>query len=106
MKSPSLAIIFKPRKGRRRQVTGITASRSNRREKQRVFSWQDYPRYSIVNQAQHIILLGKAQQQLYFEEQDYQYFRDCLDAASYNYRLKLHALCADAGSRPYPGHSR
>ena len=49
------------------------------------------PRYSIANQTQHIILQGIEGRQLYFEEQDYQYFHDCLDAAAYNYRLKLHA---------------
>lgn len=49
------------------------------------------PRYSIINQPQHIILQGLEDQQLYFEEQDFQYFRDCLDASAYNYQLKLHA---------------
>ena len=49
------------------------------------------PRYSIINHPQHIILQSRDQLQIYFEEQDYQYFHDCLDAASYNYRLKLHA---------------
>lgn len=49
------------------------------------------PRYSIINQPQHIILQSRDQLQVYFEEQDYQYFHDCLDAASYNYQLKLHA---------------
>ena len=49
------------------------------------------PRYSIVNQPQHIILKGLEGRRLYFEEQDYQYFHDCLDAAAYNYHLKLHA---------------
>jgi putative transposase len=49
------------------------------------------PRYSIINQPQHIILQGRSGQQVYFEEQDYQYFHDCLDAAAYNYRLRLHA---------------
>jgi putative transposase len=49
------------------------------------------PRYSITNQAQHIVLLARAGQTLYFEEQDYQYFHDCLDAAAYNYNLKVHA---------------
>jgi putative transposase len=49
------------------------------------------PRYSIVNQPQHIILQGRDGQSICFEEQDYQYFHDCLDAAAYNYNLKLHA---------------
>lgn len=49
------------------------------------------PRYSITNQPQHIILQGRDGQQIYFEEQDYQYFHDCLDAAAYNYSLRLHA---------------
>ena len=49
------------------------------------------PRYSIVNQPQHIILQGIEGNTLYFEEQDFQYFRDCLDAAAYNYELKVHA---------------
>lgn len=49
------------------------------------------PRYSIVNQPQHIILRSRDDQQIFFAEQDYQYFQDCLDAAAYNYQLKLHA---------------
>jgi putative transposase len=49
------------------------------------------PRYTIINQPQHIIQQGRDGQQIFFEEQDYQYFRDCLDAASFNYQLKVHA---------------
>lgn len=49
------------------------------------------PRYSVVNQPQHVMLLGRDGQQIYFEDQDYRYFHDCLDAAAYNYALKLHA---------------
>jgi putative transposase len=49
------------------------------------------PRYSIINQSQHIILQGRDGQQICFAEQDYQYFHDCLDAAAYNYQLRLHA---------------
>ncbi len=49
------------------------------------------PRYTIINQSQHIIQQGRDWQQVFFEEQDYQYFRDCLDAAAYNYSLKVHA---------------
>ena len=49
------------------------------------------PRYSITNQTQHVILRARAGQTLYVEEQDYQYFYDCLDAAAYNYNLKVHA---------------
>lgn len=49
------------------------------------------PRYTIINQSQHIIQQGRDWQQVFFEEQDYQYFRDCLDAAAYNYGLKVHA---------------
>ena len=49
------------------------------------------PRYYIKNQPQHIILQGRDGQSICFEEQDYQYFHDCLDAAAYNYNLKLHA---------------
>jgi putative transposase len=49
------------------------------------------PRYSIVNQPQNIILQGRDGQQVFYEQQDYQYFHDCLEAASYNYRLKVHA---------------
>ena len=49
------------------------------------------PRYTITNQLQHIIQQGRDGQQVFFEEQDYQYFRDCLDAAAYNYGLKVHA---------------
>lgn len=49
------------------------------------------PRYSIVNQPQHIILQGRDGQTIFHQDQDYQYFHDCLDAAAYNYNLKLHA---------------
>lgn len=49
------------------------------------------PRYAIKNQPQHIIQQGRDGQQIFFEEQDYQYFYDCLDAAAYNYNLKVHA---------------
>lgn len=49
------------------------------------------PRYTIINQAQHIIQQGRDGQQVFFEEQDYRYFRDCLEAAAYNYDLKVHA---------------
>ncbi len=50
------------------------------------------PRYTISNQCQHIIQQGSDWQQVFFEEQDYQYFHDCLDAASFNYELKVHAF--------------
>ncbi|MCP4333695.1 MAG: transposase [Gammaproteobacteria bacterium] len=49
------------------------------------------PRYSIINQPQHIIQQGRDGQKIFFEDQDYQYFHDCLDAAAYNYQLKVHA---------------
>jgi putative transposase len=49
------------------------------------------PRYRIKNLPQHIIQQGQDGQQIFYEEQDYQYFRDCLDAAAYNCQLKLHA---------------
>jgi putative transposase len=49
------------------------------------------PRYSIVNQTQHIIMQGRDGQAIFHQDQDYQYFHDCLDAAAYNYRLKVHA---------------
>ena len=49
------------------------------------------PRYSIINQPQHIILQGRVGQTVFHQGQDYQYFHDCLDAAAYNYRLKVHA---------------
>lgn len=35
--------------------------------------------------------LGREGQAVFFEDQDYQYFHDCLDAAAYNYGLKVHA---------------
>jgi len=49
------------------------------------------PRYTIINQPQHIIQQGRDGQQIFFEDQDYQYFHDCLDAAAYNYQLEVHA---------------
>lgn len=49
------------------------------------------PRYTIINQLQHIILPGREGTQIAFQPEDYQYFRDCLAAAAYNYGLKLHA---------------
>ncbi len=50
------------------------------------------PRYAIKNQPQHIIQQGRDRQKIFFEDQDYQYFHDCLDAAAYNYKLKVHAF--------------
>jgi putative transposase len=49
------------------------------------------PRYAIKNHPQHIIQQGRDGQQIFFADQDYQYFHDCLDAAAYNYQLKVHA---------------
>jgi putative transposase len=49
------------------------------------------PRYTIINQSQHIIQQGREGQRIFIDEQDYQYFRDCLDAAAYNYGLRVHA---------------
>jgi len=49
------------------------------------------PRYSIINQPQHVILQGRQGLSVFQQQQDYQYFHDCLDAAAYNYNLKLHA---------------
>ncbi|MDH3636618.1 MAG: transposase [Gammaproteobacteria bacterium] len=49
------------------------------------------PRYAIKNQPHHIIQRGRDGKQIFFEEQDYQYFYDCLEAAAYNYHLKIHA---------------
>lgn len=49
------------------------------------------PRYKIKNQPQHIIQRGLDGLQIFFEDQDYQYYHDCLDAAAYNYNLKVHA---------------
>lgn len=49
------------------------------------------PRYTIINQTQHIIQRGRDGQQVFFEDQDYQYFHDCLEAAAYNYALNVHA---------------
>lgn len=37
------------------------------------------------------MLLGREGQSVFFADQDYEYFRDCLDAAAYNYGLKVHA---------------
>ncbi len=48
-------------------------------------------RYTIKNQPQHIIQRGLNDQFIFHEEQDYQYFHDCLDAAAFNYDLKVHA---------------
>ena len=49
------------------------------------------PRYNLINQTQHIILQGRDGLSIFTEDQDYQYFHDCLDAAAYNYGLKVHA---------------
>ena len=48
-------------------------------------------RYYIKNQPQHIIQRGINQQDIFFDEIDYQYYLDCLHAAAYNNRLKIHA---------------
>ncbi len=49
------------------------------------------PRYTIINQLQHIILQGRDGLKIFVEEQDFIYFRDCLDAAAYTYGLSVHA---------------
>ena len=49
------------------------------------------PRYNLINQPQHIMLISNGREPIFFAQQDYQYFHDCLDAAAYNYQLKLHA---------------
>lgn len=49
------------------------------------------PRYKIKNQPQHIIQRSIEGLQIFFEHQDYQYYHDCLEAAAYNYNLKIHA---------------
>ena len=49
------------------------------------------PRYTIINQPQHIIQRGQNGKRIFRAKQDYQYFHDCLDAAAYNYNLKVHA---------------
>ena len=49
------------------------------------------PRYYIKNQPQHVIQRGIDQQEIFFQEQDYQYYYDCLEAAAYNNNLKIHA---------------
>ena len=50
------------------------------------------PRYTIINQPQHIIQRGRGGKRIFRAEQDYQYYRDCLEAAAYNYELKVHAF--------------
>jgi putative transposase len=49
------------------------------------------PRYYIKNQPQHIIQRGIDQQDIFYDEVDYQYYLDCLYAAAYNNDLKIHA---------------
>jgi putative transposase len=49
------------------------------------------PRYYIKNQPQHIIQRGIDQQDIFFDDVDYQYYLDCLYAAAYNNDLKIHA---------------
>jgi putative transposase len=49
------------------------------------------PRYYIKNQPQHIIQRGLDQQDIFFDDVDYQYYLDCLFAAAYNNDLKIHA---------------
>ena len=49
------------------------------------------PRYSLVNQPQLIIQQGKDGKRIFHLEQDYQYYHDCLDAATYNYKAQVHA---------------
>jgi len=48
-------------------------------------------RYYIKNQPQHIIQRGINQQNIFFDDVDYQYYIDCLHAAAYNNELKIHA---------------
>ena len=49
------------------------------------------PRYRIKNQAQHIIQRSLDGQQVFMQDQDYQYYHDCLEAAAYNNNLEVHA---------------
>lgn len=49
------------------------------------------PRYRIRNQAQHIIQRSLDGQQVFVQDQDYQYYHDCLEAAAYNNNLQVHA---------------
>ncbi|MFT5659347.1 MAG: putative transposase [Gammaproteobacteria bacterium] len=49
------------------------------------------PRYYIKNQPQHIIQRGIDQQDIFFDDVDYQYYLDCLYAAAYNNNLQIHA---------------
>ena len=49
------------------------------------------PRYTIINQPQHIIQQSRDGQEIFHQEQDFQYFHDCLEAAAYNYNLRSHA---------------
>ncbi len=49
------------------------------------------PRYYIKNQPQQIIQRGIDQQDIFFDDVDYQYYLDCLYAAAYNNDLKIHA---------------
>lgn len=49
------------------------------------------PRYRIRNQAQHIIQRSLDGQQVFMQDQDYQYYHDCLEAAAYNNNLQVHA---------------
>jgi putative transposase len=49
------------------------------------------PRYAIAEQPQHIMLRSRDGQPVFHEDQDYQYFHDCLEAAAYNYALRVHA---------------
>ncbi|MFV2032186.1 MAG: transposase [Gammaproteobacteria bacterium] len=49
------------------------------------------PRYRIKNQPQIIMQRGIDQQDVFFHEDDYQNYLECLEVAARNYRLKIHA---------------
>lgn len=49
------------------------------------------PRYTIKNQPQHIIQRSIDNQKIFLQDQDFQYYHDCLEAAAFNYNLQVHA---------------
>lgn len=49
------------------------------------------PRYTVINQPQHIMQRSRDGQSIFIEQPDYQYYHDCLEAAAYNYHLRVHA---------------
>lgn len=49
------------------------------------------PRYFLPNQPQHVIQRGNNRQPIFFSEDDYHFFRDCMTDAARTHGVRIHA---------------